>query len=141
MRGATEHTGRHWKKAAALPVFLFANVALLLVIGTSTIRETYRGWTVDREIRALEDQSAALEGRKSALETLTRDLVSPDRISVEARARLDQKLPGERVIVLQGISSTGTWQDETTAKASYEMPERQLSNPERWWRYFFQSKS
>lgn len=140
MRGAPVPSGKNWKKAATLPVFLLANAALLLVIGTSTIRETYRGWTVDREIHALEAQSAALEGRKSALETLTRDLVSPDRVSVEARARLDQKLPGERVIVLEGVAATGTWQDDATTKAGYDTPALQLSNPQRWWRYFFQAK-
>jgi len=31
------------------PLFLIANLAILLVIGISTARESYRSWTVDKE--------------------------------------------------------------------------------------------
>lgn len=119
-------------------MFLLANAALLLVIGASTVRETYRGWTVDHEIRALEAQATTLEGRKSALETLTKDLVSNDRVEYEARARLDLKKAGERVIILEGTSPTGTWQDEGAQDAiTNVLPSPDESNAHRWLRYFF----
>lgn len=131
-------TTQSWKSVARWPVFLLANAALLLVIGASTIRETYRGWTVDHEIRALEAQAASLEGRKSALETLTKDLVSNDRVEYEARARLDLKKAGERVIILEGTIPTGTWKGEGAQEpimpTTYTAEE---SNASRWLRYFF----
>lgn len=137
MRGDAIRDGTHWKKAAKLPVFLLANAALLVVIGSSTVRESYRGWTVDREIRALEEQATALEGKKSALVQLTNDLVSPDHVSVEARSKLDRKLPGERVIILEGVSTTGTWRNDGAASEAFQTADPKLSNPQRWWRYFF----
>lgn len=122
-----------------LPLFLLANVALLLVIGISTVRETYRGWTVDREIGALEAHASSLEGRKTDLELLAQELVSPDRVEYDARARLGRALPGERVIVLQGVSSTATWNGaaRTIDEPIGETSDVGTSNPARWWAYFF----
>lgn len=128
---------RSWGSMVKLPVFLIANAALLLVVGASTVRETYRGWTVDREIQALEDQAVNLEGRKSALETLTKDIVSKDRIEYDARSRLGRKQPGERVIVLEGFATTGTWDDTPIVTAVDEAAQPVATNPERWVHYFF----
>jgi cell division protein FtsL len=141
MRHASEPTSRSWRSIVRLPIFLLANVALLLIVGVSTVRETYRGWTVDREIRALDAQASMLEGRKTQLETLAQDLVSPDRVEYEARSRLGRKLPGERVIVLQGISSTTTWSGDADGTDQGTGTERTdtKSNPARWWAYFFHS--
>lgn len=136
----SEATSPSFRKLIRLPAFLIVNVALLLVFGVSTVRESYRGWTVDREIHALEAQASALEGRKLELETLTKDLGSTDRIEYEARARLGQKKPGERVIVLEGYSATTTWTagsaqiSETTPETDSDVPK---NNPEQWWDYFF----
>jgi len=122
-----------------LPAFLIVNVVILFVLGVSTVRESYRGWTVDREIRALEAQAKSLEGHKFELEGLTKELTSPDRIEYEARARFGQKKPGERVVILEGYSASGTWTgtagdvEEEAASPVDEV----VSNPVRWWRYFF----
>lgn len=129
---------RSWRTMARWPAFLLANATLLLVIGASTIRETYRGWSVDREIHALESQAIALEGRRSALESLTKDLVSKDRVEYDARAKLGLKQPGERVIILEGVSPTGTWSgDDSGASVSAVPTEQTETNVQRWWRYFF----
>ncbi len=135
-----------WRTLVRWPVFLLANITFLFVIGVSTAREVYRGWTVDREIHALEAQAASLEGRRMQLETLTHELVSADRVEYEARARLGKKKPGERVIVLEGIATSGTWSNgESEAGQDVEdsdknMPHVPVSNPELWWNYFFSSK-
>lgn len=135
----TQEKNRSWRTFVRWPGFLLANLALLLIIGVSTVRETYRGWTVDREIKALEAQASSLEGGKLQLEMLTKDLVSPERVEYEARARLGRKKPGERVIVLEGMSPSATWSGglsgEETEGAEKETVE--LTNPQRWRRYFF----
>lgn len=132
-----------WRKMARWPIFLLANLAIVLVLGISTVRETYRGWTADREIAALEAEAQALEGQKTQLESLAAELVSNDRIEYEARARLGQKKPDERVIILQGFSVTPTWND--SARSARVMPEIALravkSNPQLWWEYFFQGQT
>lgn len=143
-RLGTPETPKSWRSLVRWPAFLLANVALLCIIGVSTVRETYRGWTADREISALEAQAASLEGGKLELEALAKDLVSQDRIEYEARARLGMKKPGERVIVLEGFSTSATWsaeQAETPMAGERSAESAPESNPGRWWAYFFSKKS
>lgn len=131
---------RNWRTIVRLPAFLIVNTALLLVIGISTVRESYRGWSVDHEINALEAQASTLEGQKLQLDELTKQLASPDHVDYEARAKLGQKKPGERVIVLEGYDASATWTGQT-AQAEQPVdaaPVASKSNPERWWDYFFQ---
>ena len=125
---------------AKWPLFLLANVAILLVVGISTIRESYRGWSVDREIRSLEQKAEALEGRKAELTDLAIKMQNPQYIEREARAKLGLQKPGEKVVILEGITATHTtWSVDITTKPPE--PEPNLSNPERWWRYFTKSNS
>lgn len=122
---------------AKWPLFLIANVAVLLVVGMSTVRETYKGWTVDHEIKALEMKAQALEGRKMQLSELAAKMQESDYAEREARAKLNMQKPGEKVVILEGVAATQTtWQiDVVTAPPP---PAVQMSNPERWWYYFVQ---
>lgn len=122
-------------KKAKWPLFLIANVAVLLVVGMSTIRETYRGWSVDQEIQALEQQAAALEGRRSELAAFANRMESPEYVEREARAKLGLQKPGEHVIILEGVKATGSqWSIDITPTPPPARDTR--SNPERWWDYF-----
>ncbi|MBI4138583.1 septum formation initiator family protein [Candidatus Uhrbacteria bacterium] len=127
------------KALARWPVFLIGNVALLTVIGASTVRETYRGWTVDREIQALESQAASMEGRRMQLASLTEQFVSSERVEFEARTRLGMKKPDERVVVLQGFSA-GSPSGDAAAAGYPDAPADPRSNPEKWRDYFFRGK-
>lgn len=119
------------------PGFLLANFALFTIIGISAMRESYRDWSVEREIKALEEQAAALENGKLELEQLTKVLVSPERIEYEARARLGRKKSGERVIVLEGMVPAATWTGGISLASQPEQTAApELSNPQKWWRYF-----
>ena len=122
---------------AKWPLFLMANVAVLFVVGMSTVRETYKGWTVDHEIRALEMKAQALEGRKMQLSELAAKMQESDYAEREARAKLNMQRPGEKVVILEGVAATHTtWQiDVVTAPPP---PVIHMSNPERWWHYFVQ---
>lgn len=119
------------------PVFLAANLAVLLLVGVSTLRETYRGWTVDREIQALASQADSLEGRKLKLVELADSLNSPDRVELDARARLGWKKEGERVVVLTGYEATSTWNGDVSDVSGVPGEPPPRSNPARWWNYFF----
>jgi cell division protein FtsB len=120
---------------AKWPLFLIANIAILFVVGVSTVRETYRGWSVDREISALEQKAASLEGRRSELANFADKLQSPQYVEREARAKLGLQKPGEHVIILEGVSATSSeWSIEITPPPPVAIDTR--SNPKRWWDYF-----
>lgn len=114
-----------------------ANLAVLLVVGVATIRESYRGWTVDNEISNLEQKAQDLEGRKSQLGVLASQMQDQSFIERQARTKLGLQKPGEHVVILEGVAATRTsWQiDVVTPPADASKTE---SNPRRWWRYFTQ---
>jgi cell division protein FtsB len=123
---------------AKWPLFLIANLAVLLVVGVSTVRESYRGWTVDHEISALEGKAQALEGRKMELGQLAARMQEPSYVEREARSKLGLQKPGEKVVVLEGVSATHTvWNIDVVAVAQ---PAETRSNHERWWQYFTQGE-
>lgn len=120
---------------AKWPLFLMANLAVLLVVGVATVRESYRGWSVDSEISNLEQKAQALEGRKMQLGELAVKMQETSYIEREARAKLGLQKPGEHVIILEGVAATRTsWQIDVVAVPP--KPPDTMSNPERWWRYF-----
>ncbi len=125
-----------WKRLFRWPAFLLANVALLLLVGVSTLRESYRGWTVDREIRALEARAEELEGRKLKLLSLTESLNSPEQVDLEARLRLGWKKDGEHVVVLTGMDATTTPDVRRTTPDPSDIaaPSSHFAS---WWNYFF----
>lgn len=124
----------------AWPLFLLGSVALLLVLGAATARESYQGWKIDSEIRAMEAQADELEGRNGKLRELARVLQSPERMEVEARARLGLKQSGENVAVLSGLVATGTWQSAIVLDVVEDRPSEEQSNPVRWLQYFFKGQ-
>jgi cell division protein FtsB len=123
---------------ARWPLLVAASGALFLVVGISTVRETYREWQVDQEIRQMQAQIERYEGRKLSLVELLSRLDSQDALDKEARTRLGLRKPGERVIILQGADGVqASWQDDLqTEQANQNAPDMR-SNPVRWFDYFF----
>lgn len=127
----------HFKRAVRWPIILAACGALFLIVGVSTVRETYREWKVDQEISNMQAQVEALEGKKLKLTDLIQRLNSSDAIDEEARTRLGLRKPGERVIILRGADGeTNSWQDSLDFhNTSTQSVSR--SNPQKWVSYFF----
>lgn len=123
------------------PLIIAGSVLLLVLLGTATIRESYRGWQVDQEINSLERQADALEGRNKRLTEIAQALQSPERVEVEARKRLGEQQPGEHVVVLDGFAASGTWSSNLQLDVVVEKPEQPVSNSEQWIRYFFHPSS
>ncbi len=118
------------------PLIMIGSIVLLFFIGVVTVRESYSGWKVDQEIKALESQADELEGRNKRLMEIAQTLQSPERMEVEARKRLGMQKPGEHVVVLDGLSASGSWQTQMQLDVIPEKPEIALSNPEQWLNYF-----
>ncbi len=140
MRGSP-HPAEKWKSLVKLPIFFVINVALLLLVGVSMVRETYKGWTVDSEIHALESQVIQLEGRKQELVGVMDTLSSPEQVDFEARARLGWKKEGETVYVIPGYKSDiGKFGVDSVSVVSPHIS-GDVSNPKRWLNYFLHRES
>lgn len=122
--------------------FVFAGGAVVLVLlGISSARETYQGWKVEQEIRGLQAQVEALEGRKLHLTELLNQLHSPDALDKEARLRLGLQKPGEQVFVLGQAANARALTAPSLAVAPDSDVEETVSNPHKWLRYFFHPDS
>jgi cell division protein FtsB len=120
------------------PAFLVANIALFILVGVSTARETYRGWSVDHEIQTLKSQAEALEDRKLKLAELANSISSPEQVELEARTRLGWKKPGEQVVVLTGYEpSKGLSAPDMVSLPPEPEP---VSIQRQWFNYFFHPK-
>ncbi|MDO8618274.1 MAG: septum formation initiator family protein [Candidatus Uhrbacteria bacterium] len=118
------------------PLFMAFTVILFLVIGISTARETYRARQVNRETQGLQTQVEELETKQMHLIETIQRLSSDDDLDKQARARLGLRKPGERVIVLpEANGRTAGSQDSQGSSTSSSEPT--LSNPQKWFRYFF----
>lgn len=129
------------KRVVRWSLIFAANGALLLIVGVSTMRETYREWKVDQEINQMQTQIEQLEGRKLALTDLVSRMDSTETLDREARTRLGLKKPGERVIILRGADQEiDSWQEiglEGDVAPAETVPG---TNPERWLKYFLSNK-
>lgn len=123
----------HWS-------FLFAAAGVvLLFVAISSARETYQGWKVDQEIHGLRAQVEMLEGKRLHLsEALTR-LQSPEAVDREARMRLGLQKPGEQVFVLRDAAAVPS--GSGSLMPLHEDNETEVSNPRKWFRYFFHPPS
>jgi len=115
------------------------SLLFLAFLAVATVRQSYQGWKVDQEIKQLDAQANALEGRNRRLTELAQSLQSSDSMDLEARKRLDVREPGEHVVVLQGFSTSGSWNSsvDMAGYVSVSTPEPSGSNPQRWFAYFF----
>lgn len=121
-----------WGRLIKWPAVTAAAAALFFVMSVSAVRESYRGYRADQEIRGLEQQIAAMEGKRTQLSEVIRRLQSSDALEKEARARLGMRKEGERVYVLQGEE----WKDGADDGAQTDRASAR-SNPQKWFAYFF----
>ena len=113
------------------------NLALLLVVGVSTVRETYRDWQVNHEIQDLQTQVQGLEGKKTQISDLIQKLNSSDVLDKEARARLGMQKPGEKVAILHGSEIDINQPQEAIHAPVASLASNERSNPQKWFNYFF----
>jgi len=127
---------------AKWPLFLIANLAILLVIGISTARESYRAWTIDKEIASLQNQIKGLQNQKTELRKLTKKIKDNQYLEKQARAKLNLQKPSEHVIVLEGVNmASSSWVVNIDKQSPKNNNNIALSNPKKWWLYFSQGKN
>ena len=136
MAHPTKPAGKTAGRFARWSLIILANLAILLVVGISTVRETYQGWKVDQEMRDLQSQVDQLQGKHLDLSQVIRKLSAVDSVDEEARARLGMQKPGEKVVVLQGTDVQVTDDSRLDAVPSQPSADNK-GNPQKWFEYFF----
>lgn len=120
------------------PVIFASLSVIVFLVGASTVRETYHGWKVDKEIEGLRVQVGQLEAQKHTMSTLLEKMNTDSYVEQEARLRFNLKKPGERMVMFQDSGTTAklSWSDREEATPT-PAPEVPNSIPHRWFQYFF----
>lgn len=112
-------------------VLLIGGVIVAFVI-VAIMREAQRRNSIQREIRAMEDEIARIEQQRERLTDLVEHAGSPEFLEREARLRLGLQRPGETVLIVPD-AAVGS----VTTEGSPEPGEAPPSNLRKWWQYIF----
>ena len=122
------------KRIFSSKLFLLAVLLLLVLIALAAGKGLLRRYQVNREIKALEEEIARLENSNQELGELIEYLNTDFFAEQEARLKLGMSKEGEKVIIVpdndNGIVPLDIFPDK-------EYNEKAISNPQKWWRYFF----
>jgi len=108
--------------------FLIFCVALFLAILFGLANGTIKNYKVDTEIQDLQTEIKSLEGQNQDFSQLINYLKSESFIEQEAKLKLGLKKPGENMVVIPQAEANSD---------SAEKVNEQLTNPAKWWFYFF----
>lgn len=110
--------------------------AMFAVVAFGVVREAIRQYQLNQDIGKLEQEIASLESRNQDLNQLIRYLHTDSYKERRARESLGLARPDENVVVVPDRVTENT--DETSQEVKGESTE-QLSNVDRWIRYFFKT--
>jgi len=118
-----------WKQFFESPLFFIAGVALLILLSSSLMRAQLKDRAIRAEIAGLQAQASSLEKEQEGLTQLMGLIQTSAFLEQEARRTLGYVKPGEEVVVIER-------QDKQNKQ---DMQDKPLSNPRKWWVYFFGS--
>ncbi|MFA5187942.1 MAG: septum formation initiator family protein [Patescibacteria group bacterium] len=111
--------------------FLIACVALFLAILFGLAQGTIKNYRVDSEITDLQKEIANLGRQNQEFSQLIDYFKSDSFIEQEAKLKMGLKKPGENLVVIP--------QAGDVSKSRENAETENLSNPMKWWLYFFKS--
>lgn len=119
------------KKIFSSKLFLLAIFVLAIFLVLAAGKAFLKRYQVDKEIKKLETEISKLGESNRQLSDLLQYLNTDFFAEREARLKLGLQKPGEKVVV---IPDKGSSMANSSEK---EYNKKELSNPQKWWRYFF----
>ncbi len=127
-------------------LFLAATLGCLLLIALAFGRQAVRTHQIEQEIAGLQRQADALSADNTQIDQLQKALQTESYLEREARLKLGLEKPGEHLVVVQDKSADGPAFQGLDQLAGGGAPgsapaavpaAARVSNPVRWWDYFF----
>jgi len=110
---------------------LAINLVLVGFVGWSLSNEVAQGNKVSSDLNDLQTKIADLQKQNQDYGALLSQMGSPGFVDKEARLKLGYQKPGEQVLLLENNAPA------PLASAPNDSDLSGLSNPQKWWRYFF----
>jgi cell division protein FtsB len=108
------------------------NLVLIGFVGWSLGNEVAQGKKVSSNLNDLQTKIASLQKQNQDYGDILSRLNSPGFVDKEARLKLGYQKPGERVLLLKDGVTTAAVDNSRADNGTSG-----LSNPQKWWRYFF----
>ena len=127
-----------WDQLTRSRLFLLVMAGIVLFVLVAFLREAVHRYEVRQQISSLQSEIGDLETKQKKLTDLIDFFSSPLFQEQEARQKLGKAKPGESVVFIP-ISNVNASPPNSSAAQDAEQREQAVSNPVRWWRYFFAS--
>ena len=112
--------------------FLFFCIIIFVVILFGIAKGTVKNYYIDSEIIELQEEIAHLERKNEDFKQLINYLKTDSFVEQEAKLKLGYKKPGEHLVVIQDQNKTSYFNQINEPDKAKE-----ISNPAKWWAYFF----
>ncbi len=113
-------------------LFVFFGIGVIVFLGYALGKGFVQRNHVSAEIQELKEEIALLEKEQGNLSTLLAYLESEEFLKQEGKIKFGLKEQGEHVVVIQDVVA----QQKPVLQLSTTTNEVELSNPQKWWRFF-----
>jgi cell division protein FtsB len=110
-------------------------LVVVFVMGSALVRELYREYEIKKEIESLKTEIGSMQKDNYELSQFIDYYQTDQYKEAEARKRLNLKADGEKVVMIDGSSTTSPETVQTPAAAPDNTPVYK-----KWWNYFFATK-
>lgn len=125
-----------WKRYVYSPWFLAAVFGAVVILLFNVARTAYKNYQVEQEIERLQEEVKRLESKKLETMQVLKYVRSPAFIEDRARLEFNLGAPGEKMIILNTSSAAFVHRQTSSPVVEQE----HVSNPVKWWRYFFATR-
>jgi cell division protein FtsB len=122
-----------WRNVFYSGWFLILNIILLILVAYAAGRSLLYHYSLQKEIKQFEEHARMLESEKNKTIELLNYVDSEDFLDRKARLELNLLKSGEHMVYLSSTTKVSLGGQNNDGV----IEQKKLSNPQRWWMYFF----
>lgn len=123
------------KRILSSKILVISEVIVVIFVLLALGKEIVSRHQVQNEINSLKNEIASLEAKNLELTKLTEYFSSQTFKEEQARTMLDMQKQGESVVIVPENQNQNINAADSEAQGSSE--KAKISNPQKWWNYFF----
>jgi cell division protein FtsB len=129
-------------------LFTLLGALILALISVPLARNISQRYRIDNDVKQLQTEINSIEGKNTKLKKMINYLGSDQFAEEQARLKLGLKKPGEEVVAIRGAEETANGEPDSDKPVDIykiagldKQVKKTQTNPERWWKYYFNSAS
>lgn len=132
-----QEKGSIFKRLFRSKLLIAIEIVVLVIFSSALAKEAIRKYQVQNEVEQLQQQLSELEQNNVELGKLVEYFESDIYKEEQARLKLGMQKPGEKIITVLGESTNVTNSVAGISEGQIKKDEENLTNPKKWWNYFF----